>query len=154
MPKTIETLQQKQNSLVEALFCVGMKLKTGQDAAKMRQDGPDEPFESFLNAKMAPQNPSKLNTNSPKKQWKKSMEKQRRRITIGLSVLGRRSAPQRCSPNLSDPLPLQFQPAPGRQLISLKYQASSLEVNLLRFRPSQHRARSGSDERKVFFLNQ
>ena len=68
MPKTVEKPSQKQISLVEALFCVGMKLKSGQDAAKMRQDGPDEPFESFLNAKMAPQNAPKWNTNPPKKQ--------------------------------------------------------------------------------------
>ena len=68
MPKTVEKPSQNQISLVEALFCVGMTLKSGQDAAKMRQDGPDEPFGSFLNAKMAPQNPSKWNTNSLKKQ--------------------------------------------------------------------------------------
>ena len=83
MPKTVEKLQQKQISLVEALFRVGMTLKSGRDAAKMRQDGPDEPFGSFLNAKMAPQNPSKWNTNCLKKQSKKNVKKERRRITIG-----------------------------------------------------------------------
>ena len=68
MPKTVEKPEQKQISLLEALFCVGMTLKSGQDAAKMRQDGPDEPFGPFLKAKMAPQNPSKWNTNWLQKQ--------------------------------------------------------------------------------------
>ena len=65
-----------------------MTLKSGQDAAKMRQDGPDEPFGSFLNAKMAPQNPSKWNTNWLKKQQKKSMKKEENRTTIGSSQNG------------------------------------------------------------------
>ena len=60
-----------------------MTLKSGQDAAKMRQDGPDEPFGSFISAKMAPLNPSKWNTNWLKNQQKESMKKEENRITIG-----------------------------------------------------------------------
>ena len=78
MPKTVEKPQQKQIDLVQTLFCIGMTLKSGQDAAKMRQDGPDEPSGPFLNAKMASQNPSKWNTNWPKKQQKKKHEKRRK----------------------------------------------------------------------------
>ena len=72
----MEKPQQKQIDLVQTLFCVGMTLKSGQDAAKMREDGPDdgpdEPSGPFLNAKMACSN------------WlKKQQEKSKHRTTIG-----------------------------------------------------------------------
>ena len=57
-----------------------MTLESAQDAPKMRQDGPDEQFEPFSSAKMAPQVAPKSKKNLPKKQSKIILQKQHRKI--------------------------------------------------------------------------
>ena len=121
MPKTVEKPQQKQISLVEALFCVGMTLRSGQDAAKMRQDGPDDTTK-----------PIKMEHQLAQKAIEKRMKKECRKILVTRKT-GRESTMQAQRPGPPTPSILA---SPGKiPLISLKYQASSSEVNLLRFRP-------------------
>ena len=98
----------------------------------MRQDGPHERFCSFLSAKMEPQDAPKSMENLPKKYQKSSCKKQCRKI-LGTRKTGRESTMQARAPGPPTPSILA---SPGNiPLISLKYQASSSEVNFLRFRP-------------------
>ena len=109
-----------------------MTLKSAQDAPKMRQDGPDEPFGPFLSAKMPPQVAPKSKKNPPKKQSKVYLQKQHWKI-----ALNRRTAQASVmqAPTGGPPTPSILASPCKIPLISLKYQASSSEVNLLRFRP-------------------
>ena len=53
-PKTVQNRQQNHVRLVETLSYARRTLTSAQNAPKMRQDGPDERFGSFLTAKMTP----------------------------------------------------------------------------------------------------
>ena len=81
-PKTVENRHQSHVRLVEAPPCVRRTLGSAQIAPKMRQDGPDDRFGSFLSALMAPQIAPKSKKNPSKKQSKSIMQKQYRKITL------------------------------------------------------------------------
>ena len=74
-PKTVQNRQQNHVRLVETLSYARRTLTSAQNAPKMRQDGPDERFGSFLTAKTTPQNAPKSKKTPPKKQSKNSVQK-------------------------------------------------------------------------------
>ena len=74
-PKTVQNRQQNHVRLVETLSYARRTLTSAQNAPKMRQDGPDERFGSFLTAKMTPQNAPKSKKTPLKKQSKNTVQK-------------------------------------------------------------------------------
>ena len=81
-PKTVENRHQSHVRLVEALPCVRRTLGSAQKGPKMRQDGLDDRFGSFLSALMAPQITPKSKKNHSNKQTKSIMQKPYRKITL------------------------------------------------------------------------
>ena len=119
--KAAENHQRNHISLVEALFCARMTLKSAQDAPKVRQDGPDEQFGPFSSAKMVPQVAPKSKKNLPKKQSKNSVQNPGRKI-----IASWRTGKKLSSAWVAPPIPYPFSSGQPRQNTAHIFEIPSL----------------------------
>ena len=117
----MQNRQQNHVRLVETLSYARRTLTSAQNAPKIRQDGPDERFGSFLTANMTPQNAPKSKKTPPKKQSKNSLQKPCRKI-----IASRRTGKKLSDTSVAPPIPYPFSSGQPRQNTAHIFEIPSL----------------------------